>query len=327
MTFFLLRSPSVSWPFFAFAGIAGVSASLSDISGFLLWPVGAVCILWRSPIGRHQLHQLGVWLTTGFATLAAYLPGYRTLYDTCVPHAPQCSETYGVAHPVQFAKFFTLLVGNVVPSSLTRAQFIAARQVLGLVICCVAVVVIVQAVRHRKAGVSPLPAVVVTFGLLFDLQITLGRVGFGVLGAVEGTDRYTMPNLLILFGIAMYGLVRFRVRRAESARSQGPVVESIVVMSVLAAFVFATTWFGIANGSEQRSSDRLIAREIVNLGEIPSSERPCYLGGSLYPLLSAWRAMAISDKLTVFQPEQFHAYRDEGMPKEAKCTAGARPSN
>src|ERR1019366_3062285 len=99
---------------------------------------------------------------------------------------------------------FIVLVGNVVPTSVQslQARYLLAYELLGAAICGVAVFVVVQSIRERRRQASPLPLVLVAFGLLFDLMIALGHLGEGLLSA--GIARFTMPNLILLVGIVVY---------------------------------------------------------------------------------------------------------------------------
>ena len=48
--------------FFSLAILAGFAASLSEIQGFIVWPVGVISLLWASPWVRRTYYELGVWI-------------------------------------------------------------------------------------------------------------------------------------------------------------------------------------------------------------------------------------------------------------------------
>ena len=75
------------------------------------------------------------------------------------------------------------------------------HQLLGVVICFAAGYVVVKSIRDRRQT-TPLPVVLIAFGVLFDLVIAEGRTGEGV-GATT-VSYYTMPNLILFLGIVVY---------------------------------------------------------------------------------------------------------------------------
>ena len=80
--------------------------------------------------------------------------------------------------------------------------------VVGLALFAAALFVLVQSWRLRaSAEALPLPALLVVFGLLFDLTIAVGRSGSGIAEAVT-FNRYVMANLILLTGIVLYALAR-----------------------------------------------------------------------------------------------------------------------
>ena len=194
---------------FAAAVLLAVASSLSTVQGFISWPIGAICILWPGPLRRGR-GEIAIWFGTMLGTAAAYLPGYRfNQGNTClVP--PRCTTSFELHHPLTAASFFFALIGNVIPGSIAgfSAHLAAPARfvVVGLAIFAGALFVLVQSWRHRATGESlPLPALLIVFGLLFDLTIAVGRSGSGIAEAVS-FNRYVMANLILLTGIVLYAL-------------------------------------------------------------------------------------------------------------------------
>ncbi|MGA3147534.1 MAG: hypothetical protein ABSF33_08660 [Acidimicrobiales bacterium] len=138
-------------------------------------------------------------------TVGVYFHSYNFSYKQC----PDCTASFDVRHPVLVAKFFVGFVGGIVPRALVGGvprwvggqYYFGLHQLLGAVICFAAGYVVVQSVRDRRQRTS-LPVVLVAFGVLFDLVITEGRTGWGVI-ATTGSY-YPMPNLILLLGIVAY---------------------------------------------------------------------------------------------------------------------------
>ena len=234
-------------------------------------------------------------------------------------------------HPVQFARFFFLMVGNVLPTSLYQVepQFQGLHEVLGVAVCFAAAFVVIQVLLQavggdRRPG-GALPLILIAFGFLFDLNIALGRVGQGILGAVNETDRYTMPNIIIVVGVVVYALVHLpELKLSEIHRGMGwkkmlSFGRFGAAALLIVLLVVGSTIFGIRSGNSTKQEREFSARVAVNLDEIPASERACYFGGPLAELIDSWRSIAIKDQLSVFQPGVEAGYRVEGAPVLRQC--------
>jgi hypothetical protein len=304
--------------------VAATAGSLSDIQGFSLWILGAICILWARPWVRRTYYRLAIWIAAAVAVLAIYLPGFRSHYSQCYPRTPVCSLTFGLRHPDQMAKFFVLLVGNVIPTSLSAVhpRYIGVHQLLGAALVIAALFVLVQTIRERSSGRNPLPLLLILFALLFDLNIALGRVGLGLLQAVNDADRYTMPNIILIVGILVYAWAHapnlLRLSRPINWRVWLSAVGTAVVVVFVAVQSILTTSFGITNGSAQQRERVTAARIAVNLDKIPPAKRACSFGGP-FSFLDQYRLMAIHDRLSVFQPQVERSYRAEGPPSIPRC--------
>ena len=191
--------------FFALGIVAAILASLAEVQGFVVWPVGLICLLWVRPWGRRTSCESAIWALSAVATAVFYLRGFNFGVDTaiCVVEGGRkgsCSLTFGLLHPVQLVRFSLVLVGNVIPT--LQGQYVVVHELLGAAICITACFVIVQTIRERRIRTDPLPLLLIVFGLLFDLMLALSRMGEGVQAA--GLNRYTMPNVILLAGILIF---------------------------------------------------------------------------------------------------------------------------
>ncbi len=317
--------------FFALGVGAAVLAALTEVQGFVVWPVGLICLLWASPWGRRTIYESAIWCSTAVLTTAIYLHGYNYAggHTACVLERgtkESCSLAYGLEHPVAFGKFMAVLVGNVVPTP--PGTWIGVHELVGLAIVVVAGFVIVRSVRERSRGTIPLPLVLIVFALLFDLMIALSRVGQGAVGA--GRNWYTMPNVILLTGIVVYACAHLPDARAVRERSGNRELLKVVGSVVLVAFVvvqcFVATRFGITHGAKRKAYLVDVAHIIVNTEKIPADRRDCYVtyaagvfGFLKLPELSPYLEIAEADRLTFFRRSTLARYRNEGPPRYAPC--------
>jgi hypothetical protein len=86
----------------AVALLAGLAASLSFLQGFIVWPLGAVCILWCQPWTRRAFIEIAAWTGGILATSAVYFSSYH--FNSNCDRVTQCSPSTSrprdeVAHP------------------------------------------------------------------------------------------------------------------------------------------------------------------------------------------------------------------------------------
>ena len=195
--------------FLALGLVAAIAASLSYLQGFLLWPMGLICLLWISPWCRRTYYESMIWVLAAAMTSAIYLHGYNSAGSTCLVEGGQssgaCSAMFALQHPVLLIRYLVVLVGNVVSTSFyaLEPRYVLAYEILGTAICVVAGLVVVQSIHERRTRSNPLPLLLIVFALLFDLIIAQGHLGEGLQSA--GIDRFTMPNIILLVGILVYG--------------------------------------------------------------------------------------------------------------------------
>jgi hypothetical protein len=310
--------------------VAAIAGSYSIFQGFLIWPVGLICLLWNTPWGRRVYYEALTWVAAAAITVAVYLPGYRSGYNAS-------SVPFALSHPVLLLKCFALLVGNLVPApwSLVHATP-GAHEVLGTAILAVAGFAVVQTLRERGKQVNPLPLLLVVFGMLFDFSIALGRVEGGVDQAAL-QSRYTMPSLILLVGIVIYvcgQLPRLRgLQRPIDWRGRLKVVGLVTFGAFLLVQCVTATDFGIVNGRATHETHETDARIVVNFHRIPPAKQGCEVATAVWQLLlrpsvalitlDPYRRWAAQDYLSVFQPSTGRVYRAEGPPTQREIdTAG-----
>ena len=302
----LLPESRRTW-WFVVALVLALAASLSSVQGFLSWPIGAVWFLWQ-PWSRRSRHELVTWLCGAVVTVALYLPGYSFgAGNTCIP-AKQCTSNFQLHHPLTVLGFFFALIGNVIPgdASDNHVRFV----VVGLALFAAALFVLLQSWRHRASSERlPLPALLIVFGLLFDLTITVGRSGTGPTGAVAGGNRFVMANLIVVTGIFIYGLAR--VPRHVALVTNGPMrsvgrYAALVALAVLFVIqVVVSTQFGLTNGAGVRVQRIWLDRYYVNV------YRSCETAGILR-VSEPMARYAVEDHLGEYEPTIFRYFRELG---------------
>ena len=224
---YLLQIPprrSITLPL---AVVVAVVASFSALPGLALWPVGLICLVWTLPRDprrweRNERIEVLVWCVAAIGTAVVFLWGYRSISVGCgVGGGLQftgCGSALSSAlhHPVNTAEFIVVLLGEVVPN--THTHFLWLSGLLGAVLLAVAVFIIVQSVRNRHHDRNCLPVALILFGLLFDVEIAVGRVG--LLSSLAPGSVYKMPNVLILVAIVSYAWVHLRVEPGKARRTR-----------------------------------------------------------------------------------------------------------
>jgi hypothetical protein len=303
------------------------------VQGFLLWPVGLVCLLWISSVKRRRYGEILIWLATALLTAHFYLGGYKPGRG-CVPLGADCSLGANASHPTLLAKFFLTLIANAVPVRVyyRRLAFVQLHlvyvQLLGAALFAAAAFVVVRSLQERRNDTRmPLPLLLILFALLFDLTIALGRANEGVQAALQG--RYTMPSVLLIVGIATYTcahLPHLRVGLSRDNPHGRLAVVPFVVLGMLVSYQgIVGMLYGLRIARVQQSAQMLNARTAVNLDRIPLDEQGCYASVYVSNSVLAPRAALLNlrrvlfamqrDHLIVFAPGVYRKYRAEGPPK------------
>jgi len=312
---------------FGLGVLAAVAASFAEVQGFVVWPIGLICLLWSGRWRRRAHFETAIWVLATGLTVAFYLHRFVFAADTkiCVLDGgtkSSCSLSFGLHHPLQLARFFVVLVGNMVPT--VPGRYVVVHELLGTVICIVAASIVVVSVRERRLPTNPLPTLLIVFALLFDLMLALSRMGEGLTAA--SLDRYTMPNIIMLVGIVVFGWAHVPSFGHIHRRLDGVRWLQLVGSLVLAVFVVVqctvATQFGITNARQLRAANERVARVVVNLDRLPAAERACYFQsvvvGPPISVLETARNDAVDDHLSLFAGDE-QRYRLEGPPHIARC--------
>ena len=195
---YLLDSPSFNGFFLLGAIAAATVGSYSSLQGLLIWFAGLVVLYKR---GR-PLRSVLTWIACGIAVTALYF--YNFTFGT-----EGASTTYLHGHLATAFKFFFLMLGDLVgvqiPNNLSVGD--SAVLVLGAVILLIACwTLLVDGLGRDEVGTTPIEVALISFGLLFALITTIGRVQFGLSQA--GESRYSTYDVLIVVGCYMAFLGR-----------------------------------------------------------------------------------------------------------------------
>ena len=330
----LIPANSRRW-WLGLAVFAAMAGSLSTVQGFILWPVGAVCILWNQPVRRrHDSNQpstrttrfeAALWIGAAILTIALYLPGYSFNEDGCIP-ASACSSTSGLHHPFETLRYFLVLIGNVVPGGFItgHAQSVIRFELVGVALFITAAFILVQSWRYRATRENrPLPLLLITFSLVFDLSISLSRSGIGPAGAIS-SNRYVMPNLILLAGITIYAWARLPKCLQAATGHSWQIHSARIALAALAIFIIAqatiATGFGLANGRATSTALNTSARFFVNRERAPVHARVCEAYLLLWSQPGAIPSFAMrlhdagEDQLGEFEPGAYREYRQQGLP-------------
>jgi len=86
------------------------------------------------------------------------------------------------------------------------------------------------------------------------------------------------------------------------------------------------TVLGVSNGRNLYAFNEVRARALVNLIQVPQSDKVCYFDIAVwsgwYPVHLLWVGTAKQNHLTVFQSEVERQYRTEGLPVLSQCNQG-----
>ncbi len=311
---------------FAFGIVLAVAASLASIQGFLCWPVGVICILWRAPSARRALVESSVWLAAAIGTSAVYFSGYSFTQSACLPSSA-CSPSVALRHPVEALRYFVVLIGNVIPGggdivNGTSVGSVVRFEIVGAALFAVALFILVQSWRYpRSRKRIPLPLLLIAFALLTDAQITLGRSGLGSSDAVS--NRYILVNLILLTGIVIYAWASVPPLHMSATIGRRFAWIALTGLAVfLTLQVAVATGFGLTNGRAMSKYLRADAQLFDNLKRVPTADVICEVyvahvtqpggGGGLSFGLN--NHDAVEDRLGEFRPSSAAYYRALGPP-------------
>ncbi len=302
--------------------LVAVAASVSLLQGLLLWPVGLLCLLWQRRNRRQTYRESSIWVVSAVVTAVLYFRGYN--FSTAATGGG--SVRFAFTHPLASIEYILAATGNVFPVNgpASHASLIL-RESVGLVLVVVGVLVSILALRDRREGrLVPLPAALILFAILFDVSIALGRSSVGTAQALS--SRYTMANLLLLIGIALYGFSRkadpLRVRRSRTRSLTSPIAIGAVngaLVILLAAQAYQSMNVGIPAARSVKSTREAGARIILALKRLPPSQANALVTEYVYPPGLAPIAPLVTgarrDKLSIFASEAQRPYTGQAPPR------------
>lgn len=280
-----LSHETMTWWVVAGAALLAVAASYSSLQGFAVWPVGLICLWRRLPDVPRPRPVFILWIGSAVASAGLYFWGY----NFSSAQGPS-SLSAVMRNPLGLLKFFFVDVGNVVPS-FSHSSY-GWHLVVGVLITAGAFGVLALSVREvgrdGHGALVPLPAALITFGLIFDVLASVGRAGSGESAALA--PRYTMPNLVLLIGIAVYAYARMPARRSGPAWSWRPVLGAgltVLLTMLMVTQVAVSTDFGLQGARVTRRSREIALTTLENLPHLPEATAERLVATYVYPSLPA----------------------------------------
>ena len=224
-------------------------------------------------------------------TLVVYLPGYRG--SGCdIAH---CSVSSSLAHPGLTVQSFLVVLGGVIPGGAPLggpgASSFGRFEAVGLALLAASVFIVIQSWRNRSTRERiPLPMLLICFCLLVDTMTVLGRSAEG-LGTLVNSNRYMLPNQILLVAIIMYAWARLPKMRVISREGLWRVSITWFPLFLLGVLVIAqvsiSTSFGLSEGRAENHFLTQQARLLINLDKVPVQDRTCELSYVLWLGLAA----------------------------------------
>jgi hypothetical protein len=309
---------------------AAAVATFSALQGAIAWPEGLFLVVWATPWGRRTLVEVGCWLLACALTVVAFLHGYSVKGAIALcPPSQNCTLGHSLEHPFSVAKLTFWLVGLSFRTYGGLSTF--TYEVIGAILTCLAVAVLVVTFPEWRPGGHriPVPATLLGVGLLFDVWIALGRLGFG--NATAG--QYAMPQTIVLAGLIIFAVSRLPSARSTQAFSVLAVLAYAAIALIVVTQTATATDYGVREAAAIKQEAVLDARVYTNFSRIPSSERLCYethLAGGFVP--SYYGQAALFGEIeflsrahwSVFQPGPYREFRTEGPP-DFGCSKAPSP--
>jgi hypothetical protein len=258
---------------------------------------------------------LSFWIVATVVTVCIYFRGFNT--------SDAGSISYAEHHLHETLTYLLLLVGNVFPTSFSSPQ-LELHKIVGFIILLAAGLVVVHSIATWRTCTSiPLPLCLTMFGVMYDVSIAFGRVSLGFAEAAE--PRYSMPNLIILTGLACLAFARPTKTWVPDHRKSGAlVITRVLITLIVAAVIFGQTalaWdFGTQNASLWRAHIEAGDAVVVNLKTLPEPSRTSEFNRLVFPGLVAatqmhWIQMVEDDKLGELNPGTASQYKQHGRGK------------
>ncbi len=321
---FLLDRPNASrWALMG-AIAFGVLGSYSAIEGLFIWPAGLLLLYLR----RRTVRQMAVWSVSGLVTGVLYFVDYTFASSAGDPD-------YVLHHPGSALTFFISSFGNVLSTIYPHPGPRSASPVvfqLGLTIVAVTAWAVVRGFHRSERGGAAIGVVLIGFGVIFVLFITLGRSQLGLSAA----GRYLIFVLLLWTGTYLVlldsapalsqasldrNMARLRIVAAEPRPA--PVgfwrAASFAILVALVLILIAqdgvSTGQSLTNARGWVDQQRLADAVAANIDQADNRVVERTLGQYPVPYLRALTAFARSDRLSFFAGGAAKQYEREGIPQ------------
>ena len=290
---------------------SSVIASYSSLQGLVILPLVLACLVWRWRLGGISAKWIYLYVTAGLIIIYFYFG------NGSFGPGNNASTSFALHNPLWVMKFFVALIGAVVPFG---ASFLLLDQAVGCLLIILTGFVLYNDLRDtRSARTIPLPSILIGFSLLSDIQIALGRSWGGP--AVALTSRYSLPNLILLIGLAVFFYSPSQ-KQLKPLRLAKRVTHLTVLTGILAILIAAQVSFSSIvsfNAAERFSQNRVYgAQAVINYdGSNPDMFKlTCaYVNCFVDWPIDVYAAYSKQDGLSEFYPTSLYDhYRQLGLP-------------
>ena len=249
----LLDRPTLRNWMLAAAITAGIVGSFSSFQGLLIWPTGLLLLYLR----RRSIAVVIPWCAAAIVATALYF--YHFDFSSQAGN-----DSYPFQHPVAGLKFFLFALGEVTGGSVSYTSTNYGVILVGIVILACAVWILYRyGLRRDETGARPIGLVLICFGLLWALSLTMTQSSGGLVGAA--VSRFTTYDLLILVGCYLAVL-------PSHERSSSLSVVRTTTFAVIVLVVIFGTVNGLAGGSYTKQARIVEAKVAVNASQATRSQ-------------------------------------------------------
>lgn len=307
----LLDTQRLTWVALVGAMAAGVIGTFSSIQGFMIWPAGFVLMYQR----RRDLRKHVAWLGTGCISALAYFYHW-SLRAASINGSGIHSSSYLLHHPLYTLEFLAFLVGDVVGQTIPNAPHAQNDIVVafGAMLLVIGIWLFARfGLRQDKNTVAPIGFAVMVFGLLFAVEVTLGRASAGSLWWAS-ISRYTSASITFLAGVylVVLGLWQRQARRKNAPLSLAAAsyaIATAVCIQVPSGYVNGIAGARHYNGNFVTAQDLL-----VNIAAIPNNWVQYFLAPLESPsFIRQMAALGDERRLSIFATSAASSYRKLGV--------------
>jgi hypothetical protein len=323
---FFLDSPRSTTPALVGAIAAGVVGSFSSAEGLLIWPVGLLLMYQR----KRSRRWIASWIACALVSALIYF--YHFNFSVKYTYATKYSA---FLHPLQALHYFLFFVGDSLGGRLYLygGHFFRFSSPnlddpivtgLGVALCAIAGYVLFNCARRRTEHAYAVGVALISFGLLFAVTTTMGRLGPGPPGAAgAGAGRYTTFNLLIVVGTYLALIDRpllankVRTGRPRRRATTLPAVALFAVLGAIGLQVVLGAWGGISQARVWHAGEASMADVTANIQQVSDNNVYVYLSfpGPAPPTIRQLAAVARHDHLALFGTSLASQYEKQGVLK------------